>query len=71
MTSSGASMYNSTVNGTGTVSNYSDSGYYYSIASCTLPGNDIKLPNLATINFMVNSTMKNGSPEVELMDTDG
>ena len=71
MTSSGASMYNSTVNGTGTVSNYSDSGYYYSIASCTLPGNDIKLPNLATINFMVNSTMKNGSPEVELMYNDG
>lgn len=71
MSSSGANMYNSTVAGNGTVGNSSGTHFYYSCAASTLTGNDINLTYPATIHFMVNSTVKNGLPELNIMYNDG
>ncbi len=71
MTSSGANMYNSTVTGNGTIGNSSGTLFYYSFASSTLPGNLVNLVYPASIYFMVNSTIRNGLPELSFMYNDG
>ncbi len=71
MSSGDANMHNSTIKGNGTIGNSSGTHFYYARALDNLPGNDIYLKYPATINFMVNSTMKNGMPELELMYNDG
>ncbi len=71
MSSYEANMHNSTIAGNGTIGNSSGTYFYYSRAASTLPGNDKHLTYPATIHFMVNSTVKNGLPELNLMYNDG
>ncbi len=71
VTSYNANMYNSTIKGNGTIGNSSGTHFYYACASSSLPGNYVNIKYPATINFMVNSTIKNGMPELGLMYNDG
>jgi hypothetical protein len=72
MSSSGASMYNSTVLGNGTVGSSGGTGYYYDLANQYLPGNDMYLPYTYNIQLKVYSYVNSkGYPAVSFLYNDG
>ena len=72
MSSSGASMYNSTVLGNGTVGSSGGTGYYYDFANQYLPGNDMYLPYTYSIQLKVYSYVNSkGYPAVSFLYNDG
>ena len=67
-----SSVYNSTLNGNGTVSNSSGTFFYYSFANQSLPGNDIYVTYPLSIEMEINSTTNSkGLPELVFMYNDG
>ncbi len=70
MSSSNASMHNSTVSG-GEIGNSSNTLYYYDCAGSNEPGNNIKLNYPTNVNLRINSTEKNNVPVVSFEYNDG
>ena len=71
MSSSSANMQNSTFTGNGTIGDSSGTYFYYAYANSSLPGNFVNLKYPSSVQFMMNSTVKNGVPEVNFMYNDG
>lgn len=71
MSSQSSNMHNSTIAGNGTIGNSSGTYFYYSCANPNLRGNLINLNYPSSVQFMMNSTVKNGMPEVNFMYNDG
>jgi hypothetical protein len=72
VSSSGASMYNSTVLGNGTVSLSGNQYFYYDFANTNLPGDNVSISQGTTF-YMETDTFVNsqGFPEVDFLYNDG
>ena len=72
MSSPSASMLSSSITGNGTVAQSGSTGYYYSIASYNLPGNDIYINLPTTADFkVVSSVTATNQPTVAFEYNDG
>ncbi len=71
LSSANGNMMNSTISGSGTVSNSSGRYFYYDVSSQSMPGNCIDLKYPSKIYLMINATLKNGRPEIIFMYNDG
>ena len=70
--SSSAEMHKSTISGNGTVAISGSTGFYYAVASSTLPGNEINIAFPTELEMKVLSeTNSNGNPEVVFQYNDG
>ncbi len=66
------SVYNSTLQGNGTVGNSSGTLFYYAYANDSTPGNNVTLSDGSTLILMVNATVSSsGSPEIVFEYNDG
>ncbi|MEM3852315.1 MAG: thermopsin, partial [Methanomassiliicoccales archaeon] len=70
LSSPGASIYNSTLSGNGSVSSSSGTGFYYDWASA-LPGNNVTLSYPAVVKLAVFSSTSPKGPEVTFKYNDG
>ena len=71
MSGSSANMLNSTFTGNGTIGDSSGTYYYYDFANSSLPGNLVNLKYPSNVQFMMNSTVSGGMPQVNFMYNDG
>lgn len=71
MSSSNAQMTNSTISGNGTVSQAGSTGFYYDIASSSLPGQLVYTPFPVTVHLRVVSAVVNSQPVVAFQYNDG
>lgn len=71
MSAPSANMQNSTVTGNGTIGDSSGTFFYYDPAASSLPGNYVNLNYPSNVQFMMNSTVNSGIPEVNFMYNDG
>ena len=71
MSSSGASMYNSTITGNGTVASAGSVNFYYDVAGFSLAGNDVALTYPSVVNLEMTVTPHGGRPGVAFRYDDG